>query len=245
MDRAGEHGGDAAGAGRDPERRTLRIVLVPRSRGRFRLWSPNLEELVGRETFRVNPVIEAPPVGTGRADSGGPGGPPSEGPARGPEAPGKARRALAAGRRWLERRGGATERVLRAVRDLETVEVWYPAVLGEPAARTRYRELVEEAVEKHGRWLLVDGVLLPLSAVLSLVPGPNLLFAYLAWRTLGHWRGRRGGARALSDLKTRFVAVPGLDPLVHLAGRRFVLRRRALARPIGERLGIEGLDRAL
>lgn len=199
---------------------TLRVLLLPRTGERYRLAAPELAERLEEPAN--------PPGAPGEGGEEGTGG--------------RVRRAASATWRWLKHRGGETERVLRELREIEGVELWYPAAMGERRARHLYRTLVEEAVERHRRWLWVDGALLPLSAVLSLVPGPNLLFAYLAWRTLGHWRSGRGGRRALSGLEVAFVPVPGLDPLLDLARRRFVLRRKARVREVGERLGVEGLE---
>jgi hypothetical protein len=205
-------------------RQRLTVFLLPTRRGRTRLVSPELEEelAAGIEHDAGDPAADSD------SDSG-------------------LRRAWRAGMRWLKARGGATERVLEELRLPEEVEVVHPAGLPGHAARRIYRRKVEESVTHHRRWLLVDGALLPLSVVLSLVPGPNLLLPYLAWRTVSHWRGQAGGARALgeSELDVTFVADPELDPLLDLAEKRFVLHRKRRLREIGERVGIPDLDRHL
>lgn len=157
--------------------------------------------------------------------------------------PGLLRRSL----RWIRSRGGATERVIRELRVPEAVAVVHPAGLPGHAARRIFRQRVEAAVRHHRRWLVADGVLLPVGVLLTVVPGPNLVLPYLAWRTLAHWRGQAGASRALQDdgPESTFVAEPALDPLLDLADRRFVAHRKRRLREIGDRVGLPDLDRHL
>ena len=53
--------------------------------------------------------------------------------------------------------------------------------------------------DRHRIWLVVNTVLLVLSAVLALVPGPNLVAYYFAFRVVGHWLSMRGAARIAPD----------------------------------------------
>jgi len=154
------------------------------------------------------------------------------------------RRRLERAVEWIRRRGGVQEKVLRELREPERVEVIHPARLSEREAREIWRGRLEALVRRHRRWLIVDGSLLPLSALAALVPGPNVWFVYLAWRALAHHRTARGGVRALDELPVRFTPEPGLDELVELMERRWVLRRKQKIRALGERLGIEGLEAA-
>ena len=50
--------------------------------------------------------------------------------------------------------------------------------------------------DRHRNWLAIDSVLMVLSAALVLVPGPNVIGYYFAFRVVGHylsWRGARQG----------------------------------------------------
>jgi hypothetical protein len=50
------------------------------------------------------------------------------------------------------------------------------------------------------RWLIVDLLLLTISGILAIVPGPNLLAYYFMFRVFGHlrsWRGARHGTEAV------------------------------------------------
>lgn len=207
--------------------KALTLYLLPARGDRYRLLSPELEEKL--------------------ADAGADEPEEREEPAAVGEEEGPGRRWIRSGVRWLEARGGPTERVLKELRLPDAIEVIHPAGLPARAARRVFRERIEESVQRHRRWMVVDGALVPLSVVLSLVPGPNLILPYLAWRAAAHWRGQRGGSRALAEagLDATFVADPTLDPLLDLAERRFVLHRKRRLRAIGEAAGIPELDRHL
>lgn len=216
-------------------RRSLTVYLLPAKRGRYRLVAPELEEELAARSEEDGP------------ETAEPGREPASDPSPEPGADGEGsglRRAWRVGVRWLETRGGATERVLKGLRVPEQVDVVHPEGLPRHAARRIYRRKVEESVRRHRRWLLVDGALLPVSVLFSLVPGPNVLLPYLAWRALSHWRGQAGGTRSLdaSEVDVTFVAAPELDPLLDLAEKRFVPGRRRRLREIGERVGIPDLD---
>jgi len=51
------------------------------------------------------------------------------------------------------------------------------------------------------------GVLLPFSIPLTLIPGPNLVLFYLAWRTWSHYQSQKGGRHVLNHLPVQFVPV--------------------------------------
>src|SRR6185369_16789062 len=54
---------------------------------------------------------------------------------------------------------------------------------------------------RHRWWLAIDALLLGLSALLILLPGPNLIGYYFAFRVVGHylsWRGARNGLDAVT-----------------------------------------------
>lgn len=216
----------------EPGRTTLTVYLLPKRGGRHVLVSPDLEQELAKRAETGPEETPSPEVDTNGGNE------PEPNPTRG-------RRLLRRAARWLEARGDATERVLKELRLPEAVEVVHPAGLPAHKARRIFRREIEQAVRRHRRWLVVDGVLLPVSVLLSIVPGPNVLLPYLAWRTLAHWRGQRGGSRALRAPDATFVADPTLDPLLDLARRRFVLHRKRRLRAIGERAGIPSLERHL
>lgn len=137
------------------------------------------------------------------------------------------------------------EKLLKEMKELSQMTVYYQANLSEENAHDIYDDLIRSQIKKHKRWLIVDGALLPLSAILSLIPGPNLLMAYLAWRTLAHYKTKKGGERAASGLEISFVKESQLEKLYEFVNRRFVFNRREKINAIGEEIGITNLHRSI
>jgi hypothetical protein len=70
-----------------------------------------------------------------------------------------------------------------------------PDMTGEQALAIMRASMVRDR-DRHFRWLIIDTVLMLLSAALVIVPGPNVLGYYFAFRVVGHylsWRGARQG----------------------------------------------------
>jgi len=75
--------------------------------------------------------------------------------------------------------------------------------------------LLRHDYERHRRWLVVDAVCLIASGVLAIVPGPNVLAYYFAFRVVGHWLSMRGATNGLHGARWRGRACP---PLTRLRG---------------------------
>ena len=88
------------------------------------------------------------------------------------------------------------ERALRLAGDSEELRVLYPVGLSADEARRAFDAIVAKAVEKHRKWLWLDALALPIAVPLGLVPGPNVLLGYLAFRAVSHYRLGRAGRRA-------------------------------------------------
>jgi hypothetical protein len=64
-----------------------------------------------------------------------------------------------------------------------------------PTRATLFR-VVAGASRHHGWWLIVDTLVLIVSAILAPVPGPNVVAYYVAFRVIGHLQSWRGARRA-------------------------------------------------
>ena len=91
--------------------------------------------------------------------------------------------------------------------------------------------------------MVANAAAVPVSVPLSLIPGPNLLLGYLAWRSVSHYRSRKAGLRA-TELPIDFVPEAELSELADLLQRRTLFRRKARIRKLGEELGLVNLDEA-
>lgn len=102
--------------------------------------------------------------------------------------------------------------------------------------------LLRSDYDRHRRWLVVDVVALVVSGVLALVPGPNVLAYFFAFRVVGHWLSMRGAQQAL-----RVAAWTG-RPCPELTRLRGVVDATPAARAarldeVAARLGLERLPR--
>lgn len=59
------------------------------------------------------------------------------------------------------------------------------------------RRALQRDYERHRLWFAVDLIGLILSGPIALVPGPNVLAYYFAFRVVGHWLSMRGAVQGL------------------------------------------------
>ena len=115
--------------------------------------------------------------------------------------------------------------------------------MSEAQARSVYDGLIQAAIEKHRKWMFANAAGVPLSVPLSLIPGPNLLLGYLAWRSVSHYQSRKAGQRA-TELPVDFVPETVLSELADLQRQKILFRRKWRIRKLGEELGLVNLDQA-
>lgn len=120
----------------------------------------------------------------------------------------------------------AEQRLLWLLRKETEVHLLYPDDLDVKAAVGILRSQVGRDFDKHRFWMIVDTLGFIASGLLMLVPGPNLLAYYFAFRMVGHYfslRGARQGLRFISwhtdpsALLTELRAAISLEP--ELRGR--------------------------
>jgi Mitochondrial K+-H+ exchange-related len=111
----------------------------------------------------------------------------------------------------------AEQRTLWSLRQVTAATLVHPSDLtAEAAAATRDRLLVH-ARKHHGKWLVLDAALFVVSGVFMLVPGPNVLAYYFAFRAVGHYLSWRGAQQALERITWDLRAEPALAELGRLA----------------------------
>ena len=94
----------------------------------------------------------------------------------------------------------AAQRLLWALRQETAANLVFPADMRADEADDCARRLLQRDADRHRWWLAIDSLLLILSALLILLPGPNLIGYYFAFRVVGHylsWRGARNGLDAV------------------------------------------------
>lgn len=95
----------------------------------------------------------------------------------------------------------AEQRLLWHLRHQEEALLHLPADMTDADALRIARASLQRDADRHVRWLAVDSVLLILSAALILLPGPNVVGYYFAFRVVGHWLSWRGARNGLQQVR--------------------------------------------
>jgi hypothetical protein len=111
----------------------------------------------------------------------------------------------------------AEQRTLWALRHAASATAIYPADLDVARAQAILTRSLARARIHHLRWLVVDTLLLIASGLLVLVPGPNLLAYYFAFRVGGHFLSWRGAGQAIDRTAWSQHPEPALAALAALA----------------------------
>jgi len=91
----------------------------------------------------------------------------------------------------------AEQRLLWHMRRQTAARLVHPVDLDGPRAMAVARAQFKSDYEKHLRWLLVNSLLFVASGLLAILPGPNVIAYYLAFRVVGHYMAMRGARQAL------------------------------------------------
>ena len=107
----------------------------------------------------------------------------------------------------------AEQRLLWHLRKQTNATLLHPDDLSGEAASEQLRTNLRADFEKHRRWLIIDGLLLVLSGALIIVPGPNVIGYYLAFRVVGHYLSYRGARQARECVEWKLCPSPVLTEL--------------------------------
>ena len=142
----------------------------------------------------------------------------------------------------LNARVDPTEPMLRRFRKAPEVVVTYPSGISPQYARRRLRLLLLNKTASHRRWMFINGAMLPLTAAMTLVPGPNVFFAWNGYRLLAHLFALRGGQRVLSaQVPVTFMPSDELNELLAPEERLIKPLEQDVAHDIGKRFKLPGL----
>lgn len=97
----------------------------------------------------------------------------------------------------------AEQRLLWHLRGCRRAELGYPSDLDEAAARAALRAQLTRDYDKHRRWFIIDVLGFIASGLFMLVPGPNVIAYYFAFRLVGHFLSLRGARQGLDATEWR------------------------------------------
>ena len=113
---------------------------------------------------------------------------------------------------WLAQRI-AEQRLLWNLRRHTSAVVVHPQDMPCDQVMTLLRRILQHDYERHRLWLVIDALGLLASAPVAIVPGPNVLAYYFAFRVVGHWLSMRGAAQGLHRMSWSGRPCPPLTEL--------------------------------
>lgn len=154
-------------------------------------------------------------------------------------------RAIRDGYSELQNRLDPMERVFKSMRYAGPMRMHFSSSLSELEARAKLKSLLVGQRNRHGIWMICDGLLalgmLPLTPVLVPIPGPNLFFYYPALRTFSHWFAWKGVLAGLKNMPPQLVAREEIENLENMIGRSGVLDSAAEIQDLSSRMKLEQL----
>jgi hypothetical protein len=111
----------------------------------------------------------------------------------------------------------AEQRLLWNLRGQTAATVAHPNDMTFDQVLVLVRRTLQRDYERHRLWLVIDALLLIASGALMLVPGPNIVAYYFAFRVAGHYLSMRGAAQGLHHITWTGSPCPPLGELRELA----------------------------
>jgi len=107
----------------------------------------------------------------------------------------------------------AEQRLLWHLRNETAATVVHPDDLPATAVMPIVRTKIQRDFEKHRFWLIVDTLGFVASGALVLLPGPNIVAYYFAFRMAGHYLSLRGARQGLDSVTWTAEESPPLSEL--------------------------------
>jgi hypothetical protein len=107
----------------------------------------------------------------------------------------------------------AEQRLLWNLRRQTTATAAHPQDMSFDQVLTLIRRTLQRDFERHRLWLVLDTLLLVASGALMLVPGPNIVAYYFAFRVVGHWLSMRGANQGIHRVQWTSRPCPPLTEL--------------------------------
>jgi hypothetical protein len=107
-------------------------------------------------------------------------------------------------KRWIMRwvaESIAEQRLLWNLRRHDDALLHYPDDIPEATATGVMKAQLARDFDKHRFWLVINSILMVVSAALILIPGPNIIGYYFAFRVVGHFFSVRGARNGLDRVR--------------------------------------------
>jgi hypothetical protein len=134
----------------------------------------------------------------------------------------------------------AEQRLLWHLRKQPAACLFYPDDLDPSKPVAMLRQQLTRDFDKQRFWLIVDSLGLAAGALLTVIPGPNLLAYYFAFRVVGHYLSLRGARHGLDTVEWRYEPSAPLSELRRAIGLDRAVREERV-NDIALRLRLEHL----
>jgi hypothetical protein len=134
----------------------------------------------------------------------------------------------------------AEQRLLWHLRRETETCLFYPDDMEEAQPLAILRAQLGRDFDKHRFWLVIDALGFVGSGLLMLIPGPNLIAYYFAFRLVGHYLSLRGARQGLSVIEWRLQKSAPLSELRRAVALEPEVRGRRV-REVAARLRLEHL----
>jgi hypothetical protein len=126
----------------------------------------------------------------------------------------------------------AEQRLLWHLRRQTSARLHHPTDIVDAQALTLLRRQLKRDFDRHRLWLVIDSLLFIASGLLVLLPGPNLVAYYFAFRMVAHFLSLRGARQGLAAVQWDTEPSPPLTDLraaIDLTGEARELRVHGIA----------------
>lgn len=134
----------------------------------------------------------------------------------------------------------AEQRLLWNLRRHDTALLHHPHDMATSDAVAVTRQQLARDFDKHRFWLVIDSLLMVASGLLILIPGPNILGYYFAFRVVGHYFSVRGARNGLDRVTWAHSPSEPLTELRHALALDAAARLRQ-AESVASRLRLDHL----
>ncbi len=126
----------------------------------------------------------------------------------------------------------------------ERLIVYCSGLLSQKRMKLKFSFFLHRQRSRHILLLLGEVLLLPLSGLAALLPGPNVAFAVLALLMITHWRALRGINR-LARKKAEFVPAPSFSEWEEAVGRGAEIRYPEILQKLETEFRLSSLSKIL
>jgi hypothetical protein len=113
---------------------------------------------------------------------------------------------------WLHSWAHPDEAMLSRLWSARRIDLHYPAARSVDQIRATWSDYLRTQWRRHLLWLIVNGVIAPFSIVFAILPGPNLIGYWFAYRAIHHTLVVWGIGRVLRNMiPTEFSPLAALD----------------------------------